>query len=273
MQLKNKIVFITGAGSGIGRALAIESTVLGAKVIISDINRDSLDETISLLPSGSVVQYSTVDVGDRDMLRAYIQKTIKEDGPVDIVINNAGTSVAGKTTAEMNYDDYQWLFNINMWGVLIGSKEFLPHFQTRPEAYIVNISSVFGIIGFQSQSAYCMTKFAVKGLTETLHIELKDTNIKTLVVHPGGIDTNIVRNSRWDNSLKDQIDEEARKFSSLAPSSPKQAALTILKAIQNNKNRVRIGSDAKLIDRLARLSPSRVSDWINRHYEKKAAKA
>jgi len=266
MKLKNKTSWITGAGSGIGRALAQLCVKKGGKVILSDINNVTLKETIDLLPEGSVLHYQTMDVGDRDALIAFIKDCINNHGPVDLVFNNAGTTLHPEKVHEVSYADYDWLFNINMWGVLIGSKEFLPHLLTRPEGYIINISSVFGIIGFQNQGPYCMTKFAVRGLTETMRVELLNTNVRTLSVHPGGISTNIVKNAKWKHDDAEEIKESNKKFQQLAKTTPTQAAATIIKAVEGNKNRVRIGSDARMIDYLARFSPEKAATWIANQY-------
>lgn len=267
MKLNNKTVWITGAGSGIGRALAQQCINKGAKVILSDINSDSLKETIDLLPTGSCVHQSIVDVGDRSALIAFIKDCIDHHAPIDIVINNAGTTLQPEKVVDTPYEDFEWLFNINLWGVLVGSKEFLPHLLTRPEGYIVNISSVFGIIGFQKQGPYCMTKFAVRGLTETMRVELLKTNVKTLSVHPGGIATNIVKNAKWKHQDQEEIKKNNENFLKVAKTSPEKAASTIIKAIEKNKNRVRIGFDARVIDYLARLSPEKAATWIANQYD------
>lgn len=262
MNLENKTAWITGAGSGIGRALAYEIENRGGRCILSDINEITLKETVDGLKAESVLHSATIDVGDRDRLKAFIHDCIANHGPVDLVINNAGTSLGPKTVNELTYDEVQWLFDINLWGVLIGSKEFLPHLLTRPEAYIVNISSVFGIIGYKKQAPYCMTKFAVRGLTETMRVELADTNVRTLSVHPGGIDTNIVRNSKWNDGTEKQVEDLAKEFKKAAKTSPSQAARVILNAVHRNKRRVRIGLDARMMDYMARLSPERAASWI-----------
>jgi len=266
MEIQNKTVWITGAGSGIGRALAQLVAKKGGRCILSDINKESLRETVDSLPGGTVLHSERVDVGDRNQLIDHIQDCISQHGPVDIVINNAGTTLQPQTVADSPYADFEWLFDINMWGVLIGSKEFLPHLLSRPEGYVVNISSVFGIIGYEKQGPYCMTKFAVRGLTETMRVELKNTNVRTLSVHPGGISTNIVKNAKWQNGDTETIEQQNEMFLKVAKTKPAKAASTIIKAIEANKNRVRIGSDARIIDYLARLSPEKAATWISNQY-------
>ena len=266
MQIRNKTVWITGSGSGIGRALAQLVVKKGGKCILSDINPDTLQETVNSLPKDALIHAEKVDVGNRDQLIQHIQSCIINHGPVDIVINNAGTTLEPQTVNDSPYADFDWLFGINMWGVLIGSKEFLPHLLTRPEGYVVNISSVFGIIGYEKQGPYCMTKFAVRGLTETMRVELKDTKVKTLSVHPGGIATNIVRNAKWKNGDTETIEQQNEMFLKVAKTTPTKAAATIIKAIERNKNRVRIGFDARMIDYMARLSPEKAATWISNQY-------
>lgn len=267
MNLNGKTVWITGAGSGIGKSLAQQCVSKGAKVILSDINDKTLQETVDGLANGSVIHSQAIDVGDRDMLIAFIKKCIDQYSPVDIVINNAGTTLQPETVNDTPYEDFEWLFNINMWGVLIGSKEFLPHLLTRPEGYIVNISSVFGIIGYRKQGPYCMTKFAVRGLTESMRVELLKTNVKTLSVHPGGIATNIVKNAKWTSADEEEIKKSNDNFLTVAKTTPDQAAATIIKAIEKNKNRVRIGFDARMIDYMARFSPEKAATWIANQYD------
>lgn len=254
----NKVAVITGAGSGIGRALAQQLSLEGAHLALSDINLAGLEETLNSLSGNGKVQLTQLDVSDRNEFKAYSQTVIKEFGHADVLINNAGVALA-QTVNECSYDDFEWVMNINFWGVVHGTKSFLPHMLTRPEAAIVNVSSIFGIIALPTQSQYNAAKFAVRGFTESLRQEVKDSNLFVSCVHPGGIKTNIVANGRMHTSMigeqthAQQIDE----FNKIARTTPEKAAEIILSGIRKNKNRILVGPDAKIMDRIQRLFPEK----------------
>lgn len=260
----NKVAIITGAGSGIGRALAQQLSQEGAHLALSDINLAGLEETQNSLSGNGKVLLTQLDVSDRNAFEAYSQTVISEFGHADVLINNAGVALA-QTVNECSYDDFEWIMNINFWGVVYGTKSFLPHMLTRPEAAIVNVSSIFGIIALPTQSQYNAAKFAVRGFTESLRQEVKDSNLFVGCVHPGGIKTNIVANGRMHTSMvgeqshAQQIDE----FNKIARTTPAKAAETILTGIRKNKRRILIGQDAKMMDRIQRLFPEKYTGIFN----------
>ena len=265
-SFQNKVIVITGAASGIGRALAQAFHQRGAHLALSDINMQGLEETRSLLSGQGQVTLDVLNVADRAAFSAYAKKVVDDHGQVDVVINNAGVALS-ETISNMSYDDMEWIVNINFWGVVQGTKEFLPHLLQRPEAAIVNVSSIFGIIALPTQGAYNATKFAVRGFTECLRLELKNSSAFVTTVHPGGIKTNIVRNGRMKTSMTGDksLDEQAKDFEKMARTTPAQAAETIIRGLERRQRRILIGGDARLMDRLQRLMPVRYSDvfgWV-----------
>ncbi|MCG8668169.1 MAG: SDR family NAD(P)-dependent oxidoreductase [Pseudomonadales bacterium] len=259
----NKVAAITGAGSGIGRALAISLANQGCHVAISDVDEKGLQETVSLLGNVSVkVTHQLVDVADKDAVYAWAEQVVADHGYVNIIMNNAGVAL-GDTVENMKYDDFEWLMNINFWGVVYGTKAFLPYLKQVDEGHIVNISSVFGLIGVPTQSAYNAAKFAVRGFTESLReeLEIEGSSVSATSVHPGGIKTNIARNSRMGDvgSITKQnntVEEAAKQFDKLARTTPDGAAQIILDGVKKNKARVLVGFDAHVIDSMQRLLPT-----------------
>jgi butyryl-CoA dehydrogenase len=257
-HLTGRVAAITGAGSGIGRALALELAGRGAHLALSDIDEVGLADTVARCEGFPVKVTSTrVDVADRAAVEAWADAVVDAHGRVDLVVNNAGVAVAA-TVASMSHDDAEWLMAINFWGVVHGTKAFLPHLQAAGEGHIVNVSSVFGLISVPSQSAYNASKFAVRGFTDALRmeLELERSGVSCTTVHPGGIKTNIARNARMDASIADLAGSatEARdRFDQVAMSSPEKAARQILKAVARNRRRALIGPDAKALDLVSRL--------------------
>ncbi|MGK0411639.1 MAG: NADP-dependent 3-hydroxy acid dehydrogenase YdfG [Shewanella psychromarinicola] len=254
----HKVAVITGAGSGIGRALAQQLSTEGALLALSDVNKEGLEETKANLKGTGKVILTTLDVADRGAFEQYAKDTITEFGQVDMLFNNAGVALA-QTVENCSYEDFEWLMNINFWGVVYGTKSFLPHMLTRPEAAIVNISSIFGIIALPTQSQYNATKFAVRGFTESLRQEVKDSNLYVGCVHPGGIKTNIVVNGRMHASMLGEQThaQQIEEFNKMARTTPTEAAHTILNGVRKNKRRILIGQDAKFMDRVQRLFPEK----------------
>ena len=202
-EFNGRVAAITGAGSGIGRALAINLAGRGCHLALSDIDEAGLAETASLAASGGVtITTHRLDVADRLAMEDWAGKVVADHGKANLVFNNAGVAL-GATVEGMAYDDLMWLMGINFFGVVYGTKAFLPHLKAAGEGHIVNISSVFGLIGIPSQSAYNAAKFAVRGFTEALRIELdiEDCGVSCTTIHPGGIKTNIAKNARMDDSL------------------------------------------------------------------------
>lgn len=264
--LFDKVIVITGAGSGIGRHLAIQLAEEGARLALSDINEDNLNETISLANlNSSKYLAKSFDVGDKEAFYTFAEEVDQKFGCAHCIVNNAGVTVA-ENAESTSYDDFEWVMNINFWGVVYGTKAFIPLLKKADEACIVNISSVFGFISFPSQSAYNSSKFAVRGFTEALRLELKDTNITPICVHPGGIRTNIMKNARFHTGvIKNQTRNEAmQQFERLARTSPEKAAEVIINAIKKKKRRVLIGADATVYDLMARLLPNHYDKLIDK---------
>jgi NAD(P)-dependent dehydrogenase (short-subunit alcohol dehydrogenase family) len=257
-DLKGKVAAVTGAGSGIGRALAINLAEEGCHVALCDINKKGLEETAGMILNRTVrVTTHIVDVADRKQVKAFADAVVKKHGGVHVIINNAGVAVT-ETIEDLTYKDFEWLMGINLWGVIYGSKEFLPYLKKQDEAHIVNISSVNGIVTNPNNGAYCTAKYAVRGFTETLCQELDDTHVKVSCVHPGGIKTNIANNARFfkasDPSLsRDQAVAFFNKFA--ASTSADKAAKIIISGIKKNKRRIMVGIDAYAIDWMKRLFP------------------
>lgn len=253
-NLNNKVAAVTGAASGIGRALAINLAQEGCHLALSDIDETGLRQTKEQLlkhASGKNISVTThiVDVANRDNVYQYAEDAIKEHGHVDIVINNAGVA-ANKTIDEIDYDDFEWVININMWGVIYGTKAFLPHLKQRPDAHIVNIASVNSMLGFPSNGPYNVTKYAVQGFTETLIQENMGTNLHVSSVHPGGIQTNIA------NSARHIATKNAQQFNKIANTTPDKAAKTIIKGMKKNKEKIFVGIDAHIMQGIKRLFPN-----------------
>jgi NAD(P)-dependent dehydrogenase (short-subunit alcohol dehydrogenase family) len=257
-NLNGKVAVVTGAGSGIGRALAQQFAAKGCRVAIADINEANLQETAASLKTEVFAQ--KLDVADRAAVYAFAGAVQQKFGTAHVVVNNAGVAVS-QTVDALEYKDFEWLMGINFWGVVYGTKAFLPMLTAQNDGAIVNISSVFGIIAVPAQGAYNSAKFAVRGFTECLRHELKvaGSNVQSICVHPGGIRTNIVRNARVFKSFDGETDKNvmARQFEQGARTTPDGAAQTIIHGIENGKVRVLIGSDAKMIDWIQRLMPVR----------------
>ncbi|HEY6427658.1 MAG TPA: SDR family NAD(P)-dependent oxidoreductase [Acidimicrobiales bacterium] len=257
-DFRGRVVAVTGAGSGIGRALATELARRGAHLALADIDDAGLAETVSRCEGyGVKITSQHLDVADRVAVYAWADRVVADHGAVNLVVNNAGVAL-GATVESMSYEDFEWLMNINFWGVVYGTKAFLPHLKASGEGHVVNLSSVFGLISVPSQSAYNAAKFAVRGFTDTLRMELEieGSPVSVTTIHPGGIKTNIARNARMDPSVTDMAGdpEKARgDFERLFITSPEKAARQILAAVQRDRRRALIGPDAKAVDFISRL--------------------
>jgi short-subunit dehydrogenase len=268
-NLRGRVAAITGAGSGIGRALAVELAGAGTHLALSDVDEVGLAETVTRAEGfGVKVTSAKVDVADRDAVHAWADQVVADHGQVNLVFNNAGVAL-GATVEGMSYDDLAWLMGINFWGVVHGTKAFLPHLQASGEGHVVNISSVFGLLGIPSQSAYNAAKFAVRGFTDALRMELEidPCGVSATTVHPGGIKTNIAKNARMDDSvtrLADDPEEARREFEKLFMTTPEKAARQIVAAVRKDKRRALIGPDAKVLDLVSRLPAGVVQKAIVR---------
>jgi len=257
----DKVAAITGAASGMGRTLSVELARRGCHLALCDVDETGLAETVRLARKhGVTITSQRLDVADRAGVHAWADQVVADHGRVNLVFNNAGVAL-GASVEGMSYEDFDWLIGINFLGVVAGTKAFLPHLKASGDGHIVNISSVFGLLGIPSQSAYNAAKFAVRGFTEALRIELdlEDCGVSCTSVHPGGIKTNIARNARIDQSLSDvEIDpEEAVKgMEKLFITSPEKAAKSILRAVEQDKRRALIGPDAYALNLLAKLPPN-----------------
>ena len=254
-DFNGRVAAITGAGSGIGRSLAVALARRGAHLALSDIDEVGLAETIAIC-EGSAVKVSAqrLDVADRDAVHAWADVVVEDHGKVNLIFNNAGVGLGASIESE-SYDDFEWLMSINFWGVVHGTKAFLPHLKASGEGHIVNLSSVFGLISIPMQSAYNSAKFGVRGFTDALRMELEieRCGVSCTTVHPGGIKTNIARNARIDPSAEafGTHDREAQ-FDRIAATTPDKAARQILNAVRRNRRRALIGPDAKAIDLVSR---------------------
>jgi NAD(P)-dependent dehydrogenase (short-subunit alcohol dehydrogenase family) len=267
--LSSKVVAITGAASGMGRSLAIECARRGADLALVDIDVKGVEDTAAKARAtrlGSRVEVQKLDVADRDAIYAWAATVQAKLGGADVLVNNAGVSLSA-SVEKMTDEDFRWLFDINFWGVVNGTRAFLPQLRTRPEAHVVNLSSVFGIIGVPTQSAYCAAKFAVRGFTESLRQELADTNVRVSCVHPGGIKTDIVKRGRHYEDATGQAtstDVVAKSFEQGARTTADEAAGVILRGILSDNPRILIGADAVAIDVMARLAPRRYDAIVTR---------
>jgi NAD(P)-dependent dehydrogenase (short-subunit alcohol dehydrogenase family) len=253
-----RVAAVTGAGSGIGRALARELAARGAHLALSDINEAGLAETMMLCETAAAAAKITsqrVDVADRDAVYAWADQVAADHGRVNLIFNNAGVALAA-TIEAMSYEDFEWLMSINFWGVVYGTKAFLPHLKAAGEGHVINMSSVFGLISVPGQAAYNAAKFAVRGFTDALRMELEmnPCGVSCTTVHPGGVKTNIARNARVDPSVAlGRPDAAADEFDKMARTTPENAARQILLGVTRDRRRVLVGPDAAVIDLVSRL--------------------
>ncbi|MEM8499416.1 MAG: SDR family oxidoreductase [Pseudomonadota bacterium] len=273
-NLNGKVVALTGAASGIGRSLAVQLAELGCHLAIADVDERGLQETAALLPQECTVSSHIVDVANRERVYAWAEEVIEQHGQVDCIINNAG--VASVCSIEdISFDDFEWVFNIVFYGVLYGTKAFLPHLKQRPDANIVNISSVNGFFPFPNNGPYNCAKHAVKALNQTLIQELRNTGVNVTSVHPGGIKTNIVRNARFseEDAALDDKQSRVQQFDQVAKTSPDKAARIIIRGMRKNRKRQLVGADAVMLDILCRMMPQGLSDLIGILYERRTQRA
>ena len=264
--LDDKVVVITGAASGIGRAVAVACAARGSLLALSDVDETGLAGTVDLLRGAGAraVHTARLDVADRTAFAAYAAAVADHYGRVNVVVNNAGVALAGDF-ADLAYDDMEWIVGTNFWGVVHGTHEFLPHLIASGDGHVVNVSSLFGLVSMPGQSLYNATKYAVRGMSEALREEMLVAGhpVGVTVVHPGGIKTAIARNAR----VSDAEDKRAtadlfdRK---LARMSPERAAEIIVRAVLRDQARCLVGIDAHALHHLAKLTGSRYQDLVAR---------
>jgi short-subunit dehydrogenase len=269
-------VAVTGAASGIGRALALELAARGCDLALADRDEAGLASLANeLAASGRKVTTHRLDVSDATAIAQFADDATRAHPNLNIIINNAGVALFG-TFAEIDQAEMEWLFNINFWGVVHGTRAFLPHLARQREAHIVNLSSIFGIIAPPGQSAYAAAKFAVRGFSESLRHELATSNspVRLSAVHPGGIATAIARNARAGHGMTDNARrvQSIERFERHARTSPREAALRIIQGIERNEPRILIGSDARFMDLLQRFMPGTYWRVLAKRLEKAAAK-
>jgi short-subunit dehydrogenase len=263
-SFQDKVVVITGAGSGIGRALAVNLAGRGARLALSDVNELGLAETADTVRAAGAREVRTdrLDVADRAAFTAYAEEIVAHFGTVNVVINNAGVALSGRV-ADLEWDDIDWIIGIDFWGVIHGTKLFLPAIIASGDGHIVNISSLFGLVSMPDQSFYNAAKYAVRGFTEALREEMLIDGHKVGVtsVHPGGIKTAVARSARY--SAKDDGSVSAKFFDEkLAKMSPEKAAQIIVNGVLRNQARVLVGLDAHLIHHFGKLTGSRYQDIV-----------
>jgi NAD(P)-dependent dehydrogenase (short-subunit alcohol dehydrogenase family) len=273
MKITGHPVMITGAASGIGRALARRLSALGSPVAIADVDEAGLRETAAAL-SGPVLT-RVLDVRDADdQVRFADEVRGWLTAPLAAVFNNAGVAVTSSVLDAVPEDD-DWLWEINFKGVVNGTRAFLPMLVAQNTGVIVNTSSVFGLIGVPFQSAYCASKFAVRGFTDALRQELRGTGVRAVAVHPGGITTNIARNARIHKDpegLGRTKEQMATQFEAMTMTSPEKAAMIIHRGVERGKARILVGPDAYVIDALARIAPTHYYGLIDRMSRRKSTK-
>lgn len=258
-QYKNKTAVISGGASGIGYALAIQLAEKGCNLALIDRNVDGLSNVQQQVESLGVQCFiKNVDVSDNNAFIEFAGEVVEKFGQVDFLFNNAGVSLID-SVENQSLDDFHWLMNINFWGVVHGTNAFLPYLKKSDAAHIVNVSSLFGLLSLPLQSAYNSSKFAVRGFTEALKMEMAGTNVSVHCVHPGGIKTNIT-NSAKISSPHVERSKILDDFNKQAKTTSEQAASIILQGIDKNKRRILVGGDAKLLDRIVR--------WFPETYEK-----
>lgn len=264
-QLKGRVAVITGAASGIGRAAARHLAGEGCRLALSDVDLAGLEQLQAELQQQSAeVMIERVDVANPEAMLAFAANVAAHYGQVDIVINNAGVAYTDPVE-KADLQHMHWLMNINFWGVVHGCRAFLPYLRQRPQASLVNISSIFAMVSYPTQAIYNASKAAVRGFSDALRIELDDSPVVLTCVHPGGVKTNIVRNARIGDlsRVADNAEDYAADFETVAGSTPEQAAAAIVGAIKRKQIRLLIGADARVLDWLYRLAPTRVAPWLD----------
>ncbi len=265
MDLRGKVVVVTGAASGIGEALAQQLAARGGRLVLCDVDGTRLQSVLAelKLPDDAAIA-QVVDVADESAMLTLAQRVATEMGGADVVINNAGVALSSSIEG-MAMADAHWLMNINFWGVVHGCRAFLPQLRGKPEATLVNLSSIFAMLSMPTQGIYNASKAAVRGFSDALRLELSDSAVGVLCVHPGGIRTRIAELARvGDIALTQMSADDMRSHfeHKLARTSAAEAARQIVRAIEHDRTRLLIGGDARLLDLLVRLFPRQASGWV-----------
>ncbi|HEU5346690.1 MAG TPA: SDR family NAD(P)-dependent oxidoreductase [Ktedonobacterales bacterium] len=259
------VAVVTGAGSGIGRALALHLAARGCDLALADVNREGISETVEqIVAAGKArirVTTHVVDVADWGAIQRFAGEVEQRHSSAQLLINNAGVALGG-TFEQVSLEDFAWVMGINFWGVVHGCKAFLPILRRQPAAHIVNLSSVFGLVAPPGQAAYSSSKFAVRGFSQALAGELRDTPIRVSVVHPGGVRTNIARNARVGAVDPELARAGAEYFERALRMPPEQAAAIIVRGVERDQPRILVGNDARMLDAMARALPGRVGKIV-----------
>jgi short-subunit dehydrogenase len=260
MDLAGRTAVITGAANGIGRAIAVSLARRGCNLALADVDEEGMTATAELTRGNNVrVSRHRVDVADRVAVAQFPDVVANEHGGVDVLVNNAGVAVGG-TFEQVSDEDFEWLFEINFWGVVRMTRAFLPLLHASEDARVVNLSSIYGVVAPPEQTAYSASKFAVRGFSEALRHELEGSGIGVTVVHPGGIRTSIAENARIPGgATEEEIERRRKRYRKLLRLPAEIAGETIVRGIERREARVLVGSDAKTIALIARLLP--VSYW------------
>jgi NAD(P)-dependent dehydrogenase (short-subunit alcohol dehydrogenase family) len=278
-EFARKVVAITGAGSGIGRALAVAFAQRGARLALTDLDTAELEVTAERARQhGADVHLARVDVSQRADVFEWADSVARHYGSVNLIANNAGVALTA-SVSEMALSDFEWLMSINFWGVVHGTQAFLPHLIRSGDGHVVNLSSIFGILAVPTQSAYSAAKFAVKGFTEALRMEmlLEGRPVGVTSVHPGGILTKIARSGRHPEShgpLRRDREQAIREFETkLARNSAEYCAQQILRGVERNRARLLVGGDAKWIDAVVRWLPASYQSLLVAHQRTRRSRA
>ena len=265
LNLKARTAVITGAAGGIGRAIALSLARRGCHLALADIDDTGLAETTEMTRDHGVrVSRHHLDVADRVAVAEFPDIVAAEHGGVDLLVNNAGVAVGG-TFEQVADEDFEWLFEINFWGVVRMTRAFLPLLRARDDARIVNLSSIYGVVAPPEQAAYSASKFAVRGFSEALRHELENSGIGVTVVHPGGVATSIAEKARIPaGTSEEEIARRQARYRKLLRLPPEIAGETIVRGIERRQSRVLVGSDAKVISLIARLLPSKYWKVLSR---------
>lgn len=251
-KLSGRVAVVTGAAGGIGRATSVALAKEGCHLALCDVNTAGLEETAALVRElGRNVSTHIVDVSNKERMRSFVDEVVAQHGGVNILVNNAGVTVTAPFE-QHSLEDFEWIVGINLWGVIYGCKFFLPHLQKADEAHIVNLSSLFGLLGVPSQTSYCATKFAVHGFSEALWVELRDQGIGVTSVHPGGVRTDIAKSARTASSAQKNLAIGVIERFSVTP---EHCAKLIVSAIKKNKMKQMVTRETHMIFAAKRLAP------------------